>query len=188
MNPAKIPVKARRVVTSRLILRPFQPEDLSAYAAIRSNPDVTRYLAGGAASAAQGAETAAKLVPQFAALWDDPGFGPWAVVEKASGRLIGHLGLRLLPEFGGRTELLYALDPAFQKRGYAAEGAAAALTFGFDVLGLDTIIALALPENAASLTVMDRIGMTRRPGMVDVFGLSVIMAEMDAATYRKGLR
>lgn len=187
MRPAAIPVKARRVETPRLILRPFQVGDLTAYAAIRSNPDVTRYLAGGPASAAQGAEIAAKLVPQFAALWDDPGYGPWAMVAKASKRLIGHLGLRLLPDFGGRTELLYALDPAFQKQGYAIEGAAAALTFGFEVLGLDAIIALARPENTASLQVMDRAGMTRRPGMVDVFGLSAIMAEIDAATYRKGL-
>lgn len=187
MKPAKIPVKARRVATSRLILRPFQPDDLPAYAAIRSNRDVARYLPGGPASAAKGAETAARLVPHFAALWDDPGFGPWAVVEKESGRLVGHLGLRLLADFGGRTELLYALDPAYHKRGYAAEGATAALVFGFEVLGLDAIIALALPENEASLKVMDRAGMTRRPGRVDVFGLSVIMAEIDAATYRKGL-
>ncbi len=188
MKPAAIPVKARRVETSRLILRPFQPDDLPAYAAIRSNPDVARYLPGGPASAAKGAETAAKLVPNFAALWDDPGYGPWALVEKAGDRLIGHLGLRLLPDFGDRTELLYAIGPAFQKRGYAREGAKAALTFGFEVLRLDTITALALPENQASLRVMEAVGMTTRPGKVDVFGLVAIMAVIDAATYRKAMK
>lgn len=188
MKTAANPVKARRVETSRLVLRPFQPGDIPAYAAIRSQPDVARFLAGGAASARKGAEIAAKLVPQFAALWGDPGYGPWALVKKDSGQLIGHLGLRLLPEFGGRTELLYALDPAFQKRGYASEGAKAAITFGFETLGLDKIVAFALAENAASLNVMNRIGMIRRPGKVKVFGLSAIMAEIDAATYRKALK
>ncbi len=171
--------------TERLILRPFEPADEPAYAAIRSKPEVARYLAGGEASAAQGAATAARLVPAFAALWDDPGYGPWAVVERATGCLIGHLGLRLLPEFQSRTELLYALSPEAQGKGYAAEGAATALSFGFDTLGLPTIIALALPQNEASLKVMDRVGMKRRPGLVEVFGLKAVMAEIDAATYRE---
>jgi len=177
--------KPHIVETERLILRPFEPGDETAYAAIRSKPEVARYLAGGEASAAQGAEIAARLVPAFAAQWDDPGYGPWAVVERKTDRLIGHLGLRLLADFQGRTELLYALDPSAQRRGYATEGARTALTFGFETLGLTTIIALALPQNMASLKVMERIGMTRRPGKVDVFGLRAVMADIDAATNRE---
>ncbi len=175
--------------TERLILRPFEPADEPAYAAIRSKPEVARYLAGGEAAAAEGAEIAARLVPAFAALWDakghGPGYGPWAVEERATGRLIGHLGLRLLPEFQGRTELLYALSPEAQGKGYAVEGAATALAFGFDTLCLSTIIAVAMPQNEASLKVMDRVGMKRRPGLVEVFGLKTVMAEIDAATYRE---
>ena len=182
---------ARRniVETERLILRPFEPTDEASYVAIRSKPEVARYLAGGEASAANGAEIAARLVPGFAALWNakrhGPGYGPWSVVERTTGRLIGHLGLRLLPEFHGRTELLYALSPEAQGNGYAQEGAAAALLFGFDTLHLPTIIALALPQNAASLKVIDRVGMKRRPGLVEVFGLKAVMAEIDAATYQE---
>ncbi len=173
------------VETERLILRPFEPADEAAYAAIRSRPEVARYLAGGEASAAKGAEIAARLVPAFGALWGEQGYGPWAVVERTTGRLIGHLGLRLLPEFHGRTELLYALSPEAQGNGYAKEGAAAALSFGFDTLRLPTIIALALPQNAASLKVMDRVGMKRWPGLVEVFGHKAVMADIDAATYQE---
>lgn len=181
--------KRHVVETERLTLRPFEPADEPAYAAIRSRPEVARYLAGGEASAADGAEIAARLVPAFAAFWDakghGPGYGPWAVVEQSTGRLIGHLGLRLLPEFHGRTELLYALSPEAHGKGYAAEGAAAALSFGFDTLRLPTIIALAVPQNTASLKVMDRVGMKRRTGLVEVFGLKAVMAEIDAATYQE---
>ncbi len=181
--------KRHVIETERLTLRPFEPSDELAYAAIRSKPEVARYLAGGEASAADGAKIAARLVPAFAALWDakghGPGYGPWAVEERATRRLIGHLGLRLLPEFQDRTELLYALSPEAQGKGYAVEGAATALSFGFDTLHLPTIIALALPQNAASLKVMDRVGMKRRPGLVEVFGLKAVMAEIDATTYQE---
>lgn len=173
------------VETEHLILRPFELGDEADYAAIWSRPEVARYLAGGVASAAQGAAIAARLGPAFAALWDDPGYGPWAVVERATGHLIGHLGLRLQPEFHGRTELLNALRPGAQGKGYAAEGAATTLSFGFDTLDLPTIIALALPQNEASLKVMHRVGMTRRPGLVEVFGLRAVMADIDAVKHRE---
>ncbi|MEL7466150.1 MAG: GNAT family N-acetyltransferase [Pseudomonadota bacterium] len=167
------------IETDRLILRPFAPSDEATYAAIRSQPETARFLPGGVEGAAKGAETAARLVPYFAALWDDPGYGPWAVEEQATGRLIGHLGLRLLPEFEGETELLYALDPAAQGRGYAVEGARAALDYGFGTLRLQRIVAFALPENAPSLKVMERVGMTRRAELAEAFGMQVAMAVIE---------
>ncbi|MEM6439247.1 MAG: GNAT family N-acetyltransferase [Pseudomonadota bacterium] len=176
---------SRIVRTERLILRPFRPEDEPAYAAIRSRPEVARYLPGGEAGAAKGAEKAAALVPAFAALWEgEPGYGPWAVEEAKNGRLLGHLGLRRLDdELQGRTELLYALDPSAQGRGYAVEGARAALAYAFDVLGLPEVIALALPENARSLKVMERAGMVRSDGLVEALGLQAAMAKIDAARF-----
>ncbi|MEM1315757.1 MAG: GNAT family N-acetyltransferase [Pseudomonadota bacterium] len=172
----------RIVETERLTLRPFRPDDEPAYAAIRSKPEVARYLSGGEAAAAEGAAKAAALVPAFAAMWEGaPGYGPWAVEERAAGRLLGHLGLRKLEELGGRTELLYALDPSAQGKGYAVEGARAALDYAFGALGLPEVIALALPENARSLKVMERAGMVRRDGLVEAFGTRVVLAEIDAA-------
>lgn len=177
---------ARQVETARLLLRPFEPADEAPYAAIRSRREVARYLAGGEASAALGEQTAAKLVPAFAALWEDPGYGPWAAIERETGRLIGHIGLRHLPCVAGETEVLYALDPAAWGRGYALEGASAALEFGFRTLALPQIVAFALPQNTASLKVMERLGMARRPGLVPVFGLDVVRAEISAETYQEG--
>ncbi|MEL6793860.1 MAG: GNAT family N-acetyltransferase [Pseudomonadota bacterium] len=176
------------VTTERLTLRPFAPEDEPAYAAIRARPEVARYLAGGEAGAAQATETARRLIPAFVTLWTDPdgpGYGPWAVEERATGRLLGHLGLRRLDDLGGETELLYAFDPPAQGRGFATEGARAALAYGFETLRLSRIIALALPENAASLRVMERIGMTRAPGLTEAFGLQVVRSEIDETAWRR---
>ena len=168
------------IETERLLLRPFRPSDLEAYAAIRAKPEVVRFLPGGAESAARADEIAARSVSLFERLWrEDPGYGPWAAIESASGRLVGHLGLRQLPELDGETEILYLLDSAVWGRGYATEGAAAARDYAFGPLGLARLIALALPENAASLRVMEKIGMRREDGTVEAFGLELVRCVLE---------
>jgi ribosomal-protein-alanine N-acetyltransferase len=157
--------------TARLILRPFEPADIPAYAAIRAQDAVARHLPGGVARARLAQSVAETLVPAFAQAWRDPGYGPWAVVEAASGRLLGHAGLRRLPELGGETEILYALDGAAWGRGYATEAALAARDFGFGALKLPRLIALAVPENAASIRVIEKLGL-RYDRDVDFAGLT----------------
>ncbi|MEM9140290.1 MAG: GNAT family N-acetyltransferase [Pseudomonadota bacterium] len=166
------------LATDRLVLRPFRAADKDAYAAIRLNPANTRFLAdlGADAVVARGATDAS--VDAFRAAWHD-GFGPWAVEDRTSGALMGHLGLRYLEELG-ETELLYMLDHRFWGRGYAAEGGRAALAFGFQDLGLPRIIAVAKPENTASIAVMERVGMRRRPGLHRAFGFDVVRYEIEA--------
>jgi [ribosomal protein S5]-alanine N-acetyltransferase len=162
------------VLTPRLRLRRFRLEDAAAYAAIRSDPEVMRFLpGGGAARAARAAEEAPAAVAAFATAWDEVGYGPWAVEERATGRLIGHAGLRLLPELGGETEILYLLERAAWGRGLASEAAAAARDAGLGPLGLGRLVAYALPANAASLAVMRKIGM-REEGPCEAFGLQAV--------------
>ena len=45
--------------------------------------------------------------------------------------------------------------------------------YAFDHLRLDHLSGMALPENRASIRVMEKIGMTREPGFVKAFGLTV---------------
>ena len=90
--------------------------------------------------------------------WEEQGFGPLAVVERASGRLIGEAGLQLL-EAGPDIELTYTLARAAWGRGYATEAARAVLLWGFSGLRLQRIVAVACPANAASLRVLEKLGM-----------------------------
>lgn len=169
---------ARTVKTARLLLRPFAPSDIPAYAAIRAKPEVMRFLPGGEARAATARQDAEQLVPRFAALWDEVGYGPWAAVDRASGALLGHIGLRRLPEFADETEVLYTLDSAVWGRGLATEGAMAARDYAWRVLGFRRLIGLVLPSNAASLGVLERIGM-RREGFVEAFGLKLVRCAVE---------
>jgi RimJ/RimL family protein N-acetyltransferase len=52
--------------------------------------------------------------------------------------------------------------PAKQRQGFATEAARAALEFGFSEVGLDEIVSFTWTENAASLRVMEKLGMKRR--------------------------
>jgi ribosomal-protein-alanine N-acetyltransferase len=167
------------IETARLLLRPFQAEDLADYTAIRAKPEVVRYLPGGEARALEAAAVAHRVIALFTAAGEHP--LPWAVVEKSSNRLIGHLGLRRLPELDGAVELLYLLDSAFWGQGYASEGARAALNYGFDDLRLKRIIGLVLPENRGSQAVLRKIGMVQAPDPVQAFGLTLTLFEMTPA-------
>ncbi len=72
--------------------------------------------------------------------------------------LNGECGLRIL--FGcGDIELHYVLARNHWGKGLATEAAAAALRHGFEKLALDRVVAFALPTNAPSFRVMEKLGM-----------------------------
>src|SRR4051812_31068419 len=95
------------------------------------------------------------------------GYSFWAVVERASGTLIGDAGLYRTPL--GEVELGYTLGQAWWGRGYATEAAGAWLEAAFSRLGISEVVALAEPANAASLRVLEKLGM-RRDGERMAFG------------------
>jgi RimJ/RimL family protein N-acetyltransferase len=81
----------------------------------------------------------------------------WAVVEKATDEVIGHLGF-LDPEGGQGFELGWALARRAWGRGYALEGTRAAVRHAFTVLDRDHILCLIRPENARSIRLAERLG------------------------------
>ena len=146
--------------TERLWLRRWRPDDLERLVALYSDPLVVRYInrEGGPLPHQVSVDTFESFVRQ----WEELGFGPWAVVEKASGRWIGELGLNELPDWPGpdRIEVGWELDPSVWGRGLATEGGRAAVGYGFEVVGLERIISVTVPANAASRRVMDKCGLS----------------------------
>jgi ribosomal-protein-alanine N-acetyltransferase len=82
----------------------------------------------------------------------------WAVIHKADGKLIGRCGLCFLDKTP-EVELGYLLDKSYWRRGLATEGSHASLKYGFEVIRLEKIVAIAKPENIASRRVMEKVGM-----------------------------
>jgi RimJ/RimL family protein N-acetyltransferase len=65
-----------------------------------------------------------------------------------------------LPEILPAVEVGWRFDPGFWGKGYATEGASAALEQGFSTLGLERICSVPQSENPPSGKVCQRIGMT----------------------------
>ncbi len=156
--------------TERLLLRKFEPNDLDAYTTrIFGDAQVLRYLPKRDTPAR---ERAQRTMDFFNAHWEQFPYAPWAVVEKASGELIGHCGLRFITEIQ-ETEVLYALGQDYWNKGYATEAARASVEFGFNKVGLERIIALAVPENIASRKVMEHCGLKYEKDL-QLFGLNCV--------------
>jgi len=94
------------------------------------------------------------------------GFGLWAVEIPGIARFAGFIGLsipRFEASFMPCVEIGWRLDADYWNRGYATEGARAALVFGFRWLQLEEIVSYTVPGNVRSRRVMEKIGMTHSP-------------------------
>ena len=145
------------VETQRLRLREWRYEDIDALAEIYAFPQVHEMLVP------MTREQTEEQVVYFAAFWERFGYGLWAVEERSTGRFLGRIGLITHPDFEPEpehTEVGWTLHPSVWGRGLAAEGGAAAIRFGFQTLGLERIISITRPNNAASRRVMEKLGLT----------------------------
>jgi RimJ/RimL family protein N-acetyltransferase len=130
-----------------------------------ADPDVTRFLAD---SRPLSRGDAWRQLAMIIGHWELRGFGPWAVEERSSGALIGRIGC-LEPEGWPGFEVAYTLARAAWGKGYATEGAAAALHYARTVLGRSDIISLVRVGNHGSVNVATKLGATLAD-TIDLFG------------------
>lgn len=142
------------IETSRLTFRKFTLDDLDDLYNLFSDPDVVRYVGTGETASREETETALKGIMSH---WERHGFGRWAILDKHSQRFVGYGGLRMLID---TPEVVYHLATARWGMGLATEIATASLRYGFEEKGFERIVAIAKPENLASIRVMQKIGMT----------------------------
>ena len=140
--------------TPRLLLRPFVDDDLAAFARICADPEVMQYIGAGMVLTPAGAWRAMAM---FIGHWHLRGYGQWAVVERASGELIGRAGL-WNPEGWPGLEVGWLIDRPCWGRGFATEAGRASLSYAFEVLGAEHVISIIQPANAASIRVAEKIG------------------------------
>ena len=154
------------LLTPRLRLRPFEPDDAEAVFAVFSDPGVGRWVGGTHASL----DDSRAMIERTRARQRDGGLAMWAAEERESGVLIGEVGLQPLELAGPEVEIGWTLGRAWWGRGYATEAAAAWLAAGFTSLRLEEILATVLPENAPSHRVAEKLGMRRSPELREVWG------------------
>ena len=147
--------------TARLLLRGWRSDDREPFAALNADPAVRRYFP----TLLSRAESDA-LIDWHEASFDERGFGFWAVEIRGSGMFIGFVGLAV-PSFEAPftpcVEIGWRLAAPFWNQGYATEAARAVVTFGFDALRLEEIVAFTAVVNTPSRRVMEKLGMTHDP-------------------------
>jgi RimJ/RimL family protein N-acetyltransferase len=142
--------------TERLVVRPFEPErDAAPLHELWGDAEAMQFMSSGARATIDETRERLESLPGRA----PDGLGFWALEERGSGRLVGGVGLFPLGWEGPELELAYHVVPSAWNRGYATEAAGAVLAAAWEA-GLDHVVAVAMPGNAASRRVMEKLGMS----------------------------
>jgi ribosomal-protein-alanine N-acetyltransferase len=157
--------------TPRLTLRAWEldsPADVRDAHRMYRDPEIHRYLRGVEHASRSIAQTRALLSRWCArATTRLDGSCFWALCEPPEGAAVGMIALQRLPhgdpddneQLSTDWEVGWHLRRDRWGRGYASEGARAALAHAFGAMRLDIVLAVTHPGNAASQAVALRIGM-----------------------------
>jgi 3-dehydroquinate dehydratase/shikimate dehydrogenase len=149
------------VTTERLLLRQWREEDLAPFAKLNADPRVMEYFLG--LKTREESDASVKLMSNHI---DRCGWGFWAASLIQTGEFIGFIGLEdvyFKAAFTPAVEIGWRLAFEHWGKGYATEGAKAALQYGFERLHLKDVVSFTATGNIRSRAVMERIGMHHEP-------------------------
>jgi RimJ/RimL family protein N-acetyltransferase len=140
--------------TERLLLREMTLDDVDVVAGMLGDPDVMRFW-----PRPYTRDEAVRWIERWVREYDEYGCGYWLLVDKATGEAAGQAGVVMLAIDGERAPSLgYIVDKRFWNRGYATEAAAACLEWA--LARWPVVITPIRPENAASLRVAEKLGLS----------------------------
>jgi RimJ/RimL family protein N-acetyltransferase len=145
------------IETERLNLREMSEADAEFVFEILNDPGFVRFVGD---RGVRTHEAAARYINErFVESYRQNGFGLWLVEtkdEKARAGICGLINRGALPGI----EVGYAFLPPFRSKGYAFEAASAATVYARDVLRLSRLYAIVNPDNAVSIRVLEKLGMS----------------------------
>ena len=143
-----------RIETERLILRPFTMEDVAPSYEMNLDAEVSKYTGDGGVVSKK--EIERRIRENVLGDYQKHGYGRLAVILKKENKFIGFSGLKYL-EDRKETDLGYRFMRSYWHNGIATEAAIACLDMGFNSFNLSKIIAMVLPENKASIRVLNKL-------------------------------
>ena len=146
-----------RIITARLNLREFTPEDWPDVLAYQRDPRYLQYYRWTDRTEAEVREFVQTFIDQQ---WEQPRRKfQLAMTFPDGGRVVGNCGIRRKPGNDWEADIGYELAPEHWGRGYATEATLAIVAFGFRDLRLHRISAECYAENTASAKVLEKVGM-----------------------------
>lgn len=150
---SKMPV----LQTERLTLRKLTPRDAQDMFDYAHRADVTRYLTW---SPHPDVRYSREYLEYLQGRYAGGMYYDWGVIDRSNGKMIGTCGFTSFNCTHDKAEIGYVLHPDYWGKGLAAEAVKKILDFGFEKLRLHRIEAKFMKENARSLRVMEKVGMT----------------------------
>ncbi|HEY4240664.1 MAG TPA: GNAT family N-acetyltransferase [Kofleriaceae bacterium] len=159
-------VEVPELLTPRLRLRAYQPDDYAPFLAQVTDAERSRFSGGSVDR-----RTAWRVFLSHAGMWVLAGCGWWTIELRETAGAIGHIGAFLRDGFPD-GEVGWSVYPPHNGKGIATEAAGAAIAHAFDTHGWPRITAMIDDTNAPSIRVAERLGM-HRDGVADLYGTQV---------------
>jgi RimJ/RimL family protein N-acetyltransferase len=147
--------------TDRMFLYEMTVADAEHFYTLNDDPEVIQYTGNARFESVEEAKS-------FLANYDHyrvHGMGRWGMWLRSEDCFVGWCGLKRLE--GGEVDLGYRLLKQHWGVGLATEASIACLRYGFETLGLQTIIGRSMRANTASIRVLEKIGMHYWKEIVD---------------------
>lgn len=148
------------LITARIELEPMTARHLPALVDLDADPQVLRYILGRARTEREVHDFWRPICDDTDA--DGVGLGWWVGLRRDTREFLGWWDLspsRPVPTSPSRAEMGWRLSRSHWGHGYATEGAARLLAYGFDEVGLETVWAETMAVNERSRRVMTKLGM-----------------------------
>ncbi len=155
--------------TDRLLLREYVEADAEAFFQLNTDLEILRFTSDAPLRDVEHAREV--LCEHPIADYRKYAFGRWACIHKVSGEHLGFTGLKRIEELG-EVEIGFRLMRANWGFGFATEAAKACVAYGLNELALKRIIGLVMPDNIASVRVLQKTGL-RFSGNVRYRGLQL---------------
>ena len=160
--------------TPRLRLRRFAAGDADDLWALDQDPEVLRYLGAPPPRPPSLEQVSNQALPAFIAYYTQrPGYGFWAAETREGRAFVGWFHLRPT-EREGEADLGYRLRRQAWGRGYGTEGSSGLIDLAFSRPDIHRVIAIAMPQNRASVRVMQKAGMAFERRFVHPAGPEVV--------------
>lgn len=155
-------VKDMKLETNRLIIRPYKKDDIQECFELMQNKELFTYMDMEVMSFEEYKGLFQWLIDSYNMGFDEDFKYSFNITLKESSTHIGWCGIGVLDYDKKQKEIYYLIGRDHWGKGYAKEATTALLEYGFNVIGLNEIVALCKPENIASRNIIENIGLKYR--------------------------
>ena len=145
------------IETERLRLKPVTVDDAALMLAVWNDPAFIRHVTDRGIRTLEQSREAIREGAQK--LFEDFGYGPYCMSLKSDGSMIGICGLFKRDNLED-PDIGFSVLPDFCARGFAGEAAQAVVAYARDTLRISTLTAIVSPNNAPSIGLIEKLGLT----------------------------